>query len=284
MGLRACCVLAAAACAAGLPAPAPAAHLWREAELVLQRYLLASRQRLEVHLVARRGRGRHATRCTRGHAQVSETACVACACVRGRAAQCSSTRRRCRCGWRMRRVRLWLRALQPPPSSGPQQRPPGAAAPRTECEKFWMYMLKSMGELSDATTAVRLYGLLLSLWALITAVICRQQRRAQAPARRRSRPDLRPRYTTTAHHIARGELFRGVLGEVDGSGERPGRRQVAQQLAGLRRCACGMQERTVPAQRQAAVADGCGGASCCQDSGAHLRAGPPAPAGTPVCV
>jgi hypothetical protein len=35
-----------------------------------------------------------------------------------------------------------------------------------------MYMLKSMGEFREATMAVRLYGLLLSLCAEITAVIC----------------------------------------------------------------------------------------------------------------
>jgi hypothetical protein len=46
----------------------------------------------------------------------------------------------------------------------------------TRCVKFWMYMLKSMGEFREATMAVRLYGLLLSLCAEITAVICERRK------------------------------------------------------------------------------------------------------------
>lgn len=59
--------------------------------------------------------------------------------------------------------------LLPEPAAGlshvPQELP-------TRCVKFWMYMLKSIGEFREATTAVRLYALVLSLCALITAVIC----------------------------------------------------------------------------------------------------------------
>jgi hypothetical protein len=88
-------------------------------------------------------------------------------------------------------------------------------------------MLKSMGLFSEATTAVRLYGLVLSLWALITAVICgarvAQGQWGLGNAAVRSgrhccmRPTL-PAAPPRTHHVARRKLLRGVVREVDGRG------------------------------------------------------------------
>lgn len=126
--------------------------------------------------------------------------------------------------------------------------------------KFWMYMLKSMGEFREATTAVKLYALDWSLCALTTAVICRAQ---TGPCQliggvltlSRQRRELceligllgeQLRSATwdrcpvcacccsccfcKTYHIACRELLQGVLREVYCCGQAARRRELIQQL------------------------------------------------------